>query len=149
MSRVTSVVLMALAIILVPAAAADAGIRLPWRSKAKAQVSKPAKVQTKEMARVNRDVLRLETLLAEVKTSAKLSEKSWKSVANEADMLAARIHANMKSATSEKNALRDAEQLRTHVQRLRTEAYKGDYKSTRRHAARALSVATRLDEWAG
>jgi hypothetical protein len=148
MSRVTSVVLMALAIILVPAAAADAGIRLPWRSKAKA-VSKPAKVQTKEMARVNRDVLRLETLLAEVKTSAKLSEKSWKSVANEADMLAARIHTNMKSATSEKNALRDAEQLRTHVQRLRTEAYKGDYKSTRRHAARALSVATRLDEWAG
>ena len=148
MFRRSFLVLMALAVMLVPAVA-DAGIRLPWRSKGKVQSSKPAKVQKKDLARVERDLQRLESLLAGVKTSASISHKSWKSVANEADMLASRIYANVKSAKAERSAVRTAGQLRSHVQNMKKEAYKGDYRKTRRHAARALVAATRLEEWAG
>jgi hypothetical protein len=63
-------------------------------------------------------------------------------------MLANRIYTNVKSATTEKNALNAAKQLRTHVQNMKKEAEKRDYRSTRRHAERALSVAAQLDEWA-
>lgn len=151
MFRRSFIVLMALAILLVPAAA-DAGIKFPkwpWRSKAKVEASKPAKVQTKDLARIERDVQRLESLLASVKTSANISDRSWKSVANEADMLATRIYANVKAANAEKDAVRTADQLRNHVQNMKKEAYKGDVRKTRRHAARALGAATRLDEWDG
>lgn len=153
MFRRSFIVLMALAIILIPTVA-EAGFKLkmpkmPWRSKAKTEATKPVKVQKKDLARVERDVQRLESLLAGVKTSAKISDKSWKAVANEADMLASRIYTNVKSATAEKGAVRTAEQLRTHVQNMKKEAYKGDVRKTRRHAARALGAATRLDEWAG
>ena len=150
MIRRSSVVLMALAMLLVPAVA-DAGIKFPkwpWRSK-KAQSTKSARVQSRDLARIERDVQRLESLLAGVKTSANLSDKSWKSVANEADMLATRIYANVKSAKAEKSAVRTADQLRSHVQNMKKEAYKGDVRKTRRHAARALGAATRLDEWDG
>jgi hypothetical protein len=146
MFRLSSILIIAAAIVLVPVDG-SAGIKFPWQSKAKVKAS--AKAKTKEIARVERDVQRLESLLASVKTSAKLSEKSWKSVANEANMLAERIYANVKSATTEKNAVRDAEKLRTHVQNMRKEAERGNYRNTQRHAARALTVATRLDEWAG
>lgn len=151
MFRRSLIVLMAAAIMLLPAVA-NAGLklpRLPWRSKSKTAASKPAKVQKKDLWRVERDVQRLESLLAGVKTSAKISDKSWKTVASEADMLASRIYNNVKSAKAEKSAMRTAEKLRSHVQNMKKEAYKGDYRKTRRHAARALGEATRLDEWAG
>ena len=137
----------AVALSLTPASAA---VKFPW-SKSKAettkQPAKPTRAQKKEIARVGRDVQRLESILANVKTSAKLSDKSWKSFANEADVLANRIYANVKSATTEKNPIHAAEQLRTHVQNMKKEAAKRDYRSTRRHAERALSVAAQLDEW--
>ena len=123
---------------------AEAKIKLPWR-KAKAV----EKAQTREVARVERDVQKLESLLATVKTTESLSAKSWKSVANEADVLAERIVANLKLATSEASALRKADQLRTHVQNMKKEVLAGDFRSSRRHAGRALSAATELDEWAG
>ena len=151
MFRRSLIVLMALAILLVPAAA-DARIKFPTKwpwQKSKVQSSKPAKVHTRDLARIERDVQRLESLLATMKTSAKISDKSWKSVANEADMLATRIYANVKSATAEKDPVRTADQLRNHVQNMKKEAYKGDVRKTRRHAARALGAATRLDEWNG
>ena len=144
MWRISSVVLAA-AIAFAPAA--DAGLRFPRLTKKSA--AKPAKTQTKQMARVEKDVQRLESILAGVKTSAKITAKSWKSVAGEADELAARIYTNVKSATTDKKIIRHAENLRTHTQNMKKEAFAGDYKKTRRSADRALSVAARLDEWAG
>jgi len=150
MFRLISAFIVAVALSLTPTNA-TAAVKFPW-SKSKAPAvnppAKPAKAQRKQIARVGRDVQRLESLLANVKTSAKLSDKSWKSFANEADILANRIYANVKSATTEKSALHAAEQLRTHVQNMKKEAEKRDYRSTRRHAERALSVAAKLDEWA-
>jgi hypothetical protein len=150
MFRFSLVLMMSLGLAMVPA---DADAAFKWLKRSRAQENKAEVVKQKKQpakhARVERDVQRLESLLAGVKTSAKLSDKAWKSVTNEADMLAGRIYANVKSATTEKNAVRTAEQLRTHVQNMKKEALQGDYRSTRRHAAKALSAASRLDEWAG
>jgi hypothetical protein len=148
MSRLCSV-LLCLGIAFAPVSA-DGGIKWPWKAKSKpAPSAKVAKAKTRQMARVERDLQRLESLLASTKTSANLSRKAWKSVANEASALASRIHANVKSATTEQKALRAADELRGHVQRMKKDADQGDYRNTRRHAARALTVATRLDQWAG
>ena len=145
-------VLLSLAVLLAPVSA-HGGIRWPWKAKSKQETAsaKPAKAKakSKELVRMERDLQRLETLLANMKTAAKLSSKSWKSAASEANVLANRIHANVKSATSEKKMLRAADQLQHHVQRLKKEADQGDYRKTRRHAAKALNVAARLDEMAG
>jgi hypothetical protein len=150
MFRFSLVLMMVLGLVMVPA---DADAAFKWLTRSRTKESKAEVVKQKKQpakhARVERDIQRLESLLAGVKTSAKLSEKAWKSVANEADVLAARIYANVKSATTEKNALRTAEQLRTHIQNMKREALQGDYRSTRRHAAKALNAASRLDEWAG
>jgi hypothetical protein len=153
MYRLCTAVLISAAIALTPAGA-EAGIFTKYLhgSKAKSetkQTAKPTKAQAKQIARVERDVQRLESILAGVKTSAKLSDKSWKQVANEADTLANRIYANVKSATAEKHPLRAAEELRTHVKNMKKEVDQKDYRNTRRHAERALNVAARLDEWAG
>ena len=123
----------------------DAGIArfLPHRAPATKKVSK------KNAARVQKDVQRLESILANVKTSTKLSGKSWQSAANEADSLASRIYVNVKSATTEKDPLSKADQLRKHVQQMKKAASTGDYQKSRRSADRALKVATQLDEWAG
>jgi hypothetical protein len=128
------------------ASPADAGLS-KWYKRTKQSYT--ARVQKKDKARVGKDVQRLESILASVKSTQKISAKSWKSVANEADSLSIRILANVKSATSDKDPLRKAEQLRTHVQNMKKEAFGGDYKKTRQHAERALSVATKLDDWAG
>lgn len=130
---------------LVVASPADAGISrfLPKRNPPAAKVSK------KSAARVEHDVQRLESILANVKTTANLSAKSWRAAANEADTLASRIYASVKSATTDKDPLKKADQLRKHVQQMKKEAAKGDYSHSRRSADRALKVATQLDEWAG
>ena len=128
------------------ASPADAGLS-KWYKRTKQSYT--ARVQKKDRARVGKDVQRLESILESVKTSQKISAKSWQSVANEADTLSIRILANVKSATSDKDPVRKAELLRTHVQNMKKEAFSGDYKKTRQHAERALSVATKLDDWAG
>ena len=148
MFRFVSVLIVAVALTMIPADAA-AAVNFPW-SKPKPQPAKPAtKAHKKEIARVGRDVQRLESILANVKTSAKLSDKSWKSATNEANDLANRIYANVKLATTERTTVRAAEQLRTHVHKMKKEAEQRDYRRTRRHAEAALSVAAQLDEWAG
>lgn len=144
MSKSISALILAIGMLFASPAAGS--IKLPWQ-KSKTQTKQAAKPAKAQKAKVGRDVQRLESILANVRTNAKLSDKSWKSVTKEADMLAIRIYANVKSATKEKNPLRAAEQLRAHVQNMRKEADKRDYKSTRRHAERALSVAAQLDEW--
>jgi hypothetical protein len=130
----------------------DGAVKWPWRSKSKSTAASTAKVskpKSKEIARVERDLQRLEAILASTKTSAKLSPKTWRSVTDEATVLAGRIHSNVKSATTERQALRAADELRDHVKRMKKEADQGDYRNTRRYAARALTAAMRLDEWAG
>ena len=121
--------------------------KMPWQKSKTTSTKVVKKTTSKERAKVGKDVQKLESLLANVKTNAKLSAKSWKSAANEADSLANRIYSRVKSSTTEKNALSNAEQLRTHVQNMKKEAIKGDYRESKRHADRALSVAARLDEW--
>jgi len=147
MLRFSLVLMLAVGMVLVPVDG-SAGIKYKFWQRSKTKVEAP-KVQTKQLARVDRDVQRLEALLEGVKNSDRVSEKSWKSVTSEADMLANRIYANVKSASAEKKTVRVAQQLRRHVQRMKKEAEQGDYRKTRRHAARALGAASRLDEWAG
>jgi hypothetical protein len=169
MFRSLSIFLVAVSLIFVPAANAapkwltklnpvkstkekEKSAKVTKQSKVAKQTKvaqKPSPAKTKAIVRIERDVHRLESLLAGAKTSVKLSDKSWKSMANEADTLANRIHANVKSANAEKNALRTAEDLRDQVKRMKQQAHEGDYKQTRRHAQRALALAYRLDEWAG
>lgn len=153
MFKFLSVLLVAFAIALVPAQAAGGQAKSKEKVKSSSKTAKTTaksqKAKSREILRVERDVHRLESLLAGVKTSAKLSDKSWKSVSNEADMLANRIYSNVKAAKGEKRALRTAEDLRTQIRNMKKEAHQGDYKQTRRHAERALGLAYRLDEWAG
>jgi hypothetical protein len=143
-------VLLSVAILAAPLSA-EAGIRWPWKKAKQTAEAKPvkAKAKSKELLRVERDLQRLETLLASMKTSAKLSSKSWKSAASEANILATRIQTNVKTATAEKKMHKAADALFNHIQRLKKEADQGDYRQTRRHAAKALSAATHLDELAG
>ncbi len=143
MFRFSLVFIMALFIALAPATGA-ARIRFPRRSKPAAA----QKVQKKELARVGKDVQRLESLLAGLKTSAKISQKALRSAASEAEVLATRILANVKSATADKNPRRTAEQLHKHVRQMKQAAFQGDYRNTRRQAQRARAAASKLDEWA-
>lgn len=114
-----------------------------WQKPAPAtQVSK------KDRARVEKDVQRLQTLLTSVKNSPKMSAKSLQSTASEADVIAARILTNVRSATTEKGAVKRAEQLRTHVKNMRAEAFNGHADKSRKHANSALKVASKLDGWA-
>ena len=128
------------------ASPADAGISR-WMQRTKHSYT--TRAQKRDKARVEKDVQRLESVLAGVKSASKVSAKSLRSAANEADALSVRILANVKSATKDKDPVQKAEQLRTHVQNMKKEAFNGDFKKTRQHAERALSVATKLDEWAG
>ncbi|HUF10187.1 MAG TPA: hypothetical protein VMO47_12750, partial [Rhodothermales bacterium] len=78
MMKFFTVLLLSLGLVLAPASA-HGGIKWPWKSDAKQQSpAKPAKAKSKEIARVERDLQRLETLLASMKTSANLSNKAWK-----------------------------------------------------------------------
>ena len=116
----------------------------------KAAKSAAAKTpRSKAVAKIDRDVNRLETILAGLTTNAQLSEKAWKSVSNEANSLANQIHAAVKSTSTERSALRAASSLRDRVQRLHKEAHNGDATDARRYAREALRYAYRLDEWAG
>ena len=128
------------------ASPADAGISRFWH---RAKHSYTVKMENRHKARVGKDVQRLESVLTEVKSKSKVTVVALRSAASEADSLSARILANVRSATKEKDLLKKAEQLRAHVQSMKKEADNGDVRKTRQHAERALSVATKLDEWAG
>jgi len=127
------------------ASPADAGISRFWH---RAKHSYTVRMQDRHKARVERDVQRLESVLTGVKSASKVTVSALRSAANEADSLSIRILANVKSATAEKDLLNKAEQLRAHVQNMKKEADSGNVRKTRQHAERALSVATKLDEWA-
>ena len=121
---------------------------LNWKFWQKSQPA-PTTVAKKDRARVEKDVQRLESLLATVKNTPKITPRSLQSTANEADVLAARILTNVKAATTEKRTVKKAEQLVSHVQHMKKEAFAGNAEKSRKHAQNALKVATKLDEWAG
>ena len=128
------------------ASPAEAGVSRYWH---RAKHSYTVKMQNRHRARVGRDVQRLESVLSGMKGATKLSVNALRSAAAEADSLSVRILANVKSATAEREPVKKAEQLRTHVQNLKKEADSGNVSKTRANAERALNVATKLDEWAG
>lgn len=150
MFKFLSTFTVALALTLLPAAgiAGAEKSKTTSRTTSASKSAKPAKAQTRQIAAVKRDVSRLESLLAGVKSAGKVSDKSLKSVANEADTLANRIYANLQSAKAEKKAMKTAKELRSRVGEMKKHAAEGNHKASRRHAERALTMAYRLDEWA-
>lgn len=144
MSRLTRylmVIAVAFALLLMPASAM-AG----HKGKAKAKAKTTVKMRAAD--RVERDVTRLESLLVGMNTTATISTATWKRLANEANMLANRIHANVTAAKAGDVTVQAARDLRMHVRMLHKEAHDGDAVEARRHATEALPFAYRLDDWA-
>jgi len=112
-----------------------------------AKATKPVKVKTKHIARVEHDVNQLEPLLAGVNTTATINNTTWMRLANEANMLANRIYANTRSANASADVITVARELRTHVQMFRTQVRMGDLAGARLHAQEALTLAYRIDQW--
>ena len=119
--------------------------------KEKTKVEKPekkeTKVSTKKITRINNDVNRLETILVTAQNSAIAFPKpTLTKVANEANSLANRIWADVRSAhMTNTEALNVARDLRMHVREMHKAAASGDAAGVRLHAGQALSFATRLD----
>lgn len=116
--------------------------------KGKAKVKTKTTMKMRAADRVERDVTRLESLLAGMNTTATISTDTWKRLANEANMLANRIHANVIAAKAGDATVQAAKDLRMHVRLLHKEAHDGDALEARRHATEALPFAYRLDDWA-
>ena len=106
-------------------------------------VSVAQATMTAQTQRVFDDVTRLQALLIDAtNTQINFSAGTWRAVANEANMLANRIHGRTSSWRSEsRSAARD---LRMHVREMRAAALKGDAAGARTHAAEALPFASTL-----
>lgn len=92
--------------------------------------------------RVFDDVTRLQALLADAGSQIQFSEATWRTVANEANMLANRIYGRTSTWRTES---RDAaKNLRMHVREMRAAALKGDAAGARTHAAEALPFANTI-----
>jgi len=113
-----------------------------------AKATKPVKIKTKQIARVEHDVNQLEPLLVGVNTTATINNNTWMRLANEANMLANRIYANTKSAKASADVVVAARELRAHVRMFRTQVQMGDLAGARVHAQEALTLAYRIDQWA-
>lgn len=95
--------------------------------------------------RVWNDATRLGALLHDVQArNITFSEAVWRTVANEANMLANRIYGNTAGDSTARAA---ADDLRDHVREMRTAALAGNAAEARRHAALAQPFAHRLIEW--
>ena len=114
----------------------------------KTKVKAKTTIKMKAADRVERDVTRLESLLSGMNTTATISPDTLKRLANEANMLANRINANVRAAKAGNETLQAAKDLRMHVRLLHKEAHDGDTAEARRHASEALPFAFRLDDWA-
>ncbi len=98
-------------------------------------------------SRINNDVNRLESILATAQNApVTLSKPSLKRVANEANMLANRILANVRTTMrGRSDAVSAATQLRMHVREMHKAAAKGNAAGVRLHAREALPFALRID----
>ena len=121
------------------------------KSKGKTKIEKSEKkenkVSTKKIARINSDVNRLESILVTAQNSAIAFPKpTLTKVANEANSLANRIWADVRSAhMTNTQALGVASDLRMHVREMHKAAANGDAAGVRLHAGQALTFAARLD----
>jgi hypothetical protein len=88
-----------------------------------------------KMERAHNDATRLASLLHDVQASSNvtMSDKMWRTIANEANTLANRIFASTSGAT--KTAARTA---RMHVREMRVFALRGDAAAARKHAGEAM-----------
>ena len=121
------------------------------KSKVKTKIEKSEKkenkVSTKKIARINSDVNRLESILVTAQNSAIAFPKpTLTKVANEANSLANRIWADVRSAhMTNTQAFGVASDLRMHVREMHKAAANGDAAGVRLHAGQALTFAARLD----
>ena len=90
------------------------------------------------------DSTRLAALLADTQGKATISAAGWKTVANEANVLANRIYGNSSGSSM---AHKPARELRMHVREMRAAALKGDAGGATSHAAQALPYAYQLIDW--
>ncbi len=109
------------------------------------RVAQPVVVQTR-VVRVNNEVSRLESILATAQNNAiAFPQPTLTRVANEANMLANRIVADVRAARLNGDAQATARTLRMHIREMHQAAARGDAAQVRLHAGQALSFALRLD----
>jgi hypothetical protein len=90
------------------------------------------------------DSTRIASLLHDARANVTVSAPVWKTVANEANVLANRIYARSAGTNA---ARRLATELRMHVRLLRKAALAGDAAGVRQHATEALPYANQLADW--
>ena len=86
------------------------------------------------------DATRLAALLNDSQNTANFSDATWKTVANEANMLANRIY-------SGSGGRAPAKDIRSHVREMREAALKGDAAGARSHASLALPFVYQIIDW--
>ncbi|MGH9458369.1 MAG: hypothetical protein ACRD2J_12120 [Thermoanaerobaculia bacterium] len=117
------VLLVALLALLVPAAAS-------------------AQEMSPQMERVFDDVTRLQATLVDVSSDHDFSDAVWRTVVNEANMLANRIFAGTRGWRAE--SADAARELRTHVREMRQSALAGNEAEAKEHARLALPFANTI-----
>lgn len=108
-------------------------------------VAAPLFAQLTAKQRVYRDADRLAGLLHDVRVEVNMSPAMWRTIANEANVLANRIYANTTRSATAHRAARD---LRMHVRLMREAALKGDAAGARHHAAEAMPFVVTILDWA-
>jgi hypothetical protein len=96
-------------------------------------------------ASVLSDATRLGAVLQDVQTNATVPAATWKSVGNEADVLANRIYSH---TAGDAKAHKIAKDLRMHVREMQSAAKGGDAAGAKTHASQALPYANQLADWA-
>lgn len=103
--------------------------------------SRPAASRSSR-TRVWNDATRLAALLNDAQNqTANVSAATWRTIGNEANVLANRIYAGSGGRAQ-------AREIRTHVREFRSAALKGDAASARTHAAAALPFVYEIIDWA-
>jgi|SRR5581483_5318807 len=103
-------------------------------------------VRRAKVTRLESDVSRLESILITTQ-NANLPSSSLRPAANEANMLANRIWADVHhSYRGKSTAIKDATQLRMHIREMHAAAVKRDTAGVQMHAKAALPFAYRIDD---
>ena len=102
-------------------------------------------VRMNSRTRVHNDAARLAALLSDAQRNVNFESATWRTVANEANMLANRVYGETAGNKTARAAARD---LRMQVREFRNAAMKGDAGEARAHAAQAQPYAYRIIDWA-
>lgn len=95
------------------------------------------------------DATRLATLLYDLsrQENLQLTPQQWRTIANEANVLANRVHARARSARWNQSGRDAATNVRTHVRNLQRSALGGDANAARTSAREALTHSHQLVDW--